>query len=183
MNRKILFIHGGGEGGYTEDRNLVSSLKNELDDSYTFHYPQIRSDEALPDFGWTKQILRAIHTLEGELLLIGHSLGASMLLKCIAEHPLDKPIAGIFLLATPFWSGNENWVQGLKLKDNFQEELPENVPLFFYHCIDDDEVPVDHLEHYHQKLPQAKIRKIPTGGHQMNQSMAVVAADIVALNR
>jgi hypothetical protein len=38
-------------------------------------------------------------------ILIGHSLGGSFLLKYVSEEKIGKTIAGIFLIATPYWGG------------------------------------------------------------------------------
>lgn len=112
---------------------------------------------------------------------MAHSLGASLLLKYLSETQVRKTIAGIFLIATPFWSGNEAWKQGLKLQANFGEKLPKNTPIFRYHCMDDEEIPVNHLNRYSQQLPQATIREIASGGHQLNEDLSAVADDILSI--
>ncbi len=33
MKKHVLFIHGGGEGAYAEDRKMVASLRDELGDA------------------------------------------------------------------------------------------------------------------------------------------------------
>jgi len=38
-------------------------------------------------------------------ILIGHSLGGSFLLKYVSEEKIAKTVAGIFLIATPYWGG------------------------------------------------------------------------------
>ena len=134
MNKHILFIQGGGEGGYEADKELV-----------------------------------------------GHSFGASMIVKYISENSVTKKIAGIFLLATPFWHGNEDWQTGLKLQENFADKLPDEVPIFFYHCQDDEQILFTHLDHYKQKLTQATFRELKKGGHQFNYDLALVAKDIKSL--
>jgi predicted alpha/beta hydrolase family esterase len=142
------------------------------------------TDETGPDFGprWLKQIGEEISSIKGDVILAGHSLGASMLLKYLSENKIKKNIAGIFLIATPFWSGNEDWVQSLKLQENFSDKLPKGVPTFFYRCKDDEVVPFDHLIFYKQHLPWAVFREISHGGHQFNNDLAPVADDIKALS-
>lgn len=181
MNKNVLFIQGGGDRGYEEDAKLVASLRMLLGATYDMHYPRMQSDEALPDFGWMQQIGNEITVIVGDVILVGHSLGASMQLKCLSEIQVRKKIAGIFLISTPFWSGDENWVHGLKLKEDFAEKLPKNVPIFLYHCRDDEEVPFEHLSFYRQKLPYATIREIESGGHQLNNNLSIIADDINSL--
>lgn len=177
----MLFIQGGGEEGYEADSKLAASLRTALGEGYEVHYPQMPTDEALPDFGWLKQIGREITAVKGNVILVGHSLGASMILKYLSENEVKKNVKGIFLIATPLWSGNEDWVQGLKLKDNFAETLPRDVPIFFYHCRDDEEVPFDHLKYYKQKITWGAFLEIADGGHQFNNDLSPVAKDIKTL--
>jgi predicted alpha/beta hydrolase family esterase len=181
MNKNVLFIQGGGgKEDYEVDAKLVTSLGEALGEAYTLHYPLL-SDESSPDFGRKKQIGKEISLIKGEIILVGHSLGASMLLKYLSESRVQKKIAGIFLIATPFWSGDEDWKQGLKLHEDFGDKIPKNVPIFLYHSQDDDEVPFDHLKIYAQNLPQATLRKITHGGHQLNNDLSLIAKDIKSL--
>ena len=159
---------------------LVGSLQECLGGAYTVHYPCLPNEPA-PDFGRSKQICKQLSLIDGEIILAGHFLGASMLLKYLSENEVKKNIARIFLIVTPFWSGNEKWKQGLKLQENFAEKLPGNIPIFLYHCRDDEEVPIEHLSLYRQKLPQATVREITSGGHQLNNDLTIVARDIKSL--
>ncbi len=180
MNKHLLFIHGGGEGGYEADAALVASLQAALGSEYTISYPEMESDESAPDFGWPGYIgIKISESIDG-VILAAHSLGASMLLKYLSENPTGKKIAGIFLMATPFWNGDEDWQAGLKLRENFADQLP-GTPIFFYHCRDDEEVPFSHLDDYKQKLPQATFCELGSGGHQFNNDLTVVADDIKSL--
>jgi len=156
-------------------------LKENLGEAYLVHYPHLPNDESLPDFGRMKQIGNEISSINGEIILAGHSLGASMLLKYLSESRVQKKITGIFLISTPFWSGDEDWKHGLKLQKDFADKLPESVPVFLYHCRDDEEVPFEHLARYSQNLPKATIREIASGGHQLNYDLSIVAKDIKSL--
>jgi len=181
MNKQVLFIQGGGgKEDYDADARLVASLQEALGNAYTIHYPFL-PEEPTPDFGRLKQIDKEISFIVGEVILVGHSLGASMLLKYLSENEVKKKIAGIFLIATPFWSGEEEWKQGLKLQEDFTDNLPDSVPVFLYHCRDDEEVPFKHLALYTQKLPHAMVREIPSGGHQLNNDLSLIAKEIKSL--
>lgn len=181
MKRHLLFIQGGGEGGYEADKDLVASLQKALGKAYNINYPEIRSDGSAPDFGWLRQIEMHISETKSDLLLAGHSFGASMILKYLSENLVTKNICGIFLIATPFWNGVEDWQTALKLQENFADKLPAGVPIFFYHCQDDEEVPFSNLNHYKQKITQAIFREIKNGGHQLNNDLTLVAKDILSL--
>ncbi len=179
--RPVLFIHGGGSADdYAADASLVASLQEALGESHAVQYPFL-PQEPEPDLGRKKQIGRALSLTGGKVILAGHSLGASMLLKYLSETRSRKQVAGLFLLAAPFWSGDEDWKQGFVLPEGFADKLPDKVPVFLYHCQDDEEVPVAHLEVYARHLPHATVRKLPRGGHQFNNDLSLVARDMQSL--
>lgn len=181
MGKQVLFIQGGGDDGYDTDALLVDSLKTVLGKDYLINYPKIKEDESAADFGWLKEIGENITEMKDNFILIGHSFGASMILKFLSENPIQKEISGIFLIATPFWKGNEEWKLGLKLIDNFSGKLPVGVPIYLYHCTDDEEVPISHFYQYKQKRMVATFYEIPTGGHQFNNDLSKIARDIQLL--
>lgn len=178
MSKHVIFFQGGaGQEDHDADAKLVASLKVALGSAWSVHYPLLPEGEA-PDFGRRKQIHREISESEDEVVLVGHSLGASMLLAYLSENKAGKKIAGIFLISTPFWSGDEEWVEAFKLQPDFAERLDRETPLFFYHCHDDEVVPFAQLAIYKQKLPWASFHEIPAGGHQLNNDLTMVADDI-----
>jgi uncharacterized protein len=181
MTKQILFIQGGGDDGYNADKALVTSLQETLGEAYAIRYPEMPSDESKPDFGWLQQIEREISAFTSDLIIVAHSLGASMILKYLSESTVKKKPSGVFLMATPFWSGDEDWKAGLKLQDNFAGQLPKDLPLFFYHARDDEEVPFSQFEQYRHKLPHAVFCELKQGGHQLNTGLTIVARDIKSL--
>ena len=183
MSKNVLFIHGAGDGGYEADAMLAASLRKELGAAYKVHFPKMSQDETESFFGsqWRKQIGKEISSIKGEVILVGHSLGASMLLKYLSENKIKKQIAAVFLAAPPFWNGDEDWVQPLKLRKGFQNDLPKAVPIFFYQCKDDEEVPSNQFNRYKRTVQGATFREIKSGGHQFNNDLSIVATDIKSL--
>lgn len=182
MVKNVIFFHGGSEEDYEADAKLAESLTSKLGPGYSVHYPLL-PDTGEPDLGRRQQISHEISAAEENVLLVGHSLGASMLLVCVSESQIRKNIAGIFLLATPFWNGNEDWVEAFKLKPDFSKEINKNTPLFFYHCRDDKEVPFDQMATYKKHIPWATFREIKVGGHQFNNDLTLVAEDIKSIGK
>jgi len=181
MSKQITFFHGGGsKEDYEADEKLVSSLKSALRPGYFVHYPFL-PDNGTPDLGRREQINQEISGGMDGVILVGHSLGASMLLACFSENKIKKEIGGIFLIATPFWTGDEEWVKPFKLQPDFAANMDSEIPLFFYHCLDDEEVPFAQLGIYRQELPWASFREIQTGGHQFDNDLTIVANDIKLL--
>lgn len=181
IKQQVLFIHGGGDRGYEADKKLVTSLQKALGTEYYIDYSEIHFDESMPDFGWSHQIEERIADCKSDVILGGHSFGASMILKCLSENSGHKKIKGIFLIAPPFWSGNEEWKQGIKLQKDFADKLPCQTPIFFYHCKDDEEVPFSQLNDYKKHISRATYQEIESGGHQLNNDLSLVAQDIKSL--
>jgi uncharacterized protein len=185
MTKHVLFIHGAGTGAYEEDKKLAASLTKSLGTGYEVHFPAMEDEENAPYKQWTQQIEKELAAMQGSVILVGHSVGASVIIKWISETDVRTPIAGVFLTATPFWGGN-GWryegYQELALSEGFADKLPKGLPTFLYHCRDDETVPFDHLALYAQVLPQATIRELDVGGHQLNNDLSEVARDIKTSN-
>ncbi len=119
--------------------------------------------------------------MDGEVILVGHCLGASVLLKYLSDGKVEKLVAGVFLVAPPYW-GVEDWeVDEYALQRDFASKLPEGLPIFFYHSRDDEWVPFAHLALYAEKLPRATIREFDGRGHQFGDDLSEVARDIEGL--
>jgi uncharacterized protein len=121
--------------------------------------------------------------MDGEVILAGHSLGASIVLKYLSEESLERPVAGVFLVATPYW-GAEDWkVDEYALQQDFASKLPEGLPIFFYHGRDDEVVPFEHLALYTERFPRATFREFDGSGHQFDDDLSEVARDIEGTSR
>jgi uncharacterized protein len=179
MKKYVLFIHGVGEGAYEEDRLLAASLQNALGSAYKVRYPRMLN-EASPEYAdWKPQIASELAALDGEVTLVGHSIGGSVLIKYLSEQPLDKPIAGLFLLAAPYWGADEFWKwDEVQLPEDVAAKLASIPRIFLYHSRDDETVPFAHLGLYAARLPHAIIRELDERGHQLGSDLADVAEDV-----
>jgi len=186
MNKQVLFIHGAGKGAYKEDEKLVASLRQLLGREYEVHYPAMQNEEDADYETWKCQIEKKLLELDGGVIVVGHSVGASILIKCLAEVETKK-ITGIFLIAAPFWGGDKGWkyegYEALALPEGHANQLPANARVFFYHSQDDEVVPFAHLALYAQEFPQATIRELNGRGHQLNNDLSEVAEDVKSLKR
>src|SRR5262245_37933498 len=117
---KVLFVHGAD--GYDEDQKLADSLQHELGAEYDVVYPRMPDDESSGYDEWKQQIVQTIADFDDSLILAGHSFGASILLKYLAEEQPPKPVSGLFLIATPFWR-DQDW-------DVSQYALPDELPAY-----------------------------------------------------
>jgi serine hydrolase len=178
MKGQLLFVHGAGEGAYDEDRKMVESLRDALGSGYETRYPRMPDEDSPTYAAWSDRIASELAELYGEVVLVGHSLGASILLKYVSEERTVIPVAGMFLVAPPYW-GVEDWeVDEYVLQENFGSKLPEDLPMFFYHSRDDEWVPFAHLALYAEQVPHARFREFDGRGHQFNDDLSEVAHDI-----
>ena len=182
MKKQVLFFQGAGEGAYEEDRLLATSLQNALGTVYQVHYPKIQNEGDIEYADWKAQIDRELAALGDDVTLVGHSVGASVLLKYLSEEPIRKSITGLFLLAAPYWGVDDFWKWD-------EARLPQDVParlarlprIFFYHSRDDEIVPFAHFGLYAEKIPQAIFREFDGRGHQFDNDLTEVAEDIKSL--
>jgi uncharacterized protein len=90
---------------------------------------------------WKERIAKELDALEGEVVLVGHSLGGSILLKYLSEEEVEKSVVGLFLVAMPYW-GVEDWEVGeFALREDFASKIPKDLTVFLYHSRDDEVVP------------------------------------------
>ena len=181
--RQVLFIQGGGEGTYDDwDIKLVDSLRQALGDGYDVRYPRM-PDESDPSYvRWKQAIESACAELEDGAILIGHSVGATILINAIAEDPPQIALSGIFLVAAPF-VGEGGWPSGdgLEPREKLGADLPEGVPIHLYHGSLDDTAPPAHLDLYAKAIPQAVSHLLDGRDHQLNDDLSEVASDIRSL--
>jgi predicted alpha/beta hydrolase family esterase len=180
MKKYVLFIHGAGEGAYEEDGLLVASLQNALGSAYNVRYPRMVNEESPAYADWKHQIASELAALDGEVTLVGHSVGGSVLLKYLSEEQVEKPIAGLFVIAAPCWGADKFWKwDQVRLPNDVATKLASIPRIFIYHSRDDEIVPFAHLALYAAKLPQATIREVDGRGHQLGNDLADVAEDIM----
>ncbi|MBV9733680.1 MAG: serine hydrolase family protein [Verrucomicrobia bacterium] len=184
MKQQILFIQGGGAGAHSADESLVGYLRSVLGPSYEVRYPIMPNEEDPEYERWRIAITKELTVLTGDVILIGHSLGGSFLLKYLSEEKVETTIAGVFLIAAPYWGGNGWRYEGYErvgLREDFVSKLPQGVPLYLYHSRDDEIVPFAHLSLYAEKLPAAAIRVVEGRGHQFANNLCEIVADLTSL--
>jgi uncharacterized protein len=181
VKKQVLFVHGGGEEAYEEDRRLAENLRDVLGAAYNVRCPRM-PDADSPEYGaWRDRISEELAALDGETFLVGHSLGASTLMKYVSEGAVEGRVAGLFLVAPPYW-GAEDWEVGeYELRPGFASKLPADLPVFIYHSRDDEVVPFAHLALYAERLPWATVREFDGRGHQFGDDLSEVARDIKGL--
>ena len=182
MGRRILFIHSAGpqDPGQGSD-SLIKYLHGSLDKNYSLMCPAM-PDPDNPDYNaWKRKLDAQLDLIDDEVILIGHSLGGSVLVKYFSEIPYQKPVAGLFLIASPFCA-DAGWdLEEYKLKNHFATNLSFIPKIFLYHSRDDEWVPFHHMSLYAAHLPQATVRKFDDYGHIFEHPFPELINDITSL--
>lgn len=179
MTYEVLFIQGGGEDAHDKwDNKIVESLERELGPDYAVHYPRM-PHEADPKYAaWKAALKRHFDRLDNGAILVGHSIGGTILIRTLADDPPTPTFAGIFLIAAPF-VGDGGWQsEDIEPLSDLGGRLSDQTPIYLYHGSKDETAPFGHVYLYAQTIPQAVVRRLSGRDHQLNNDMSEVAADI-----
>ena len=180
---QILFVQGGGgTNAHDEwDNKLVDSLRRELGDGHEVRYPRM-PDEDDPTYAkWAPAIGKEIAALNDGAVVVGHSIGGTMLIQALAEHPPKVRLGAIILVSAPFvgeggWPGEE-----FMLARDLGARLPRGVPVHLFQGLADETTPPAHANLYAHAIPQAEVNTLPGRDHQLNNDLGAVAKTIRAL--
>lgn len=179
MATHVLFIQGGGTGAYDEDAKLVEALRDELGAGYDVRYPRMPSESDAEYEPWSRSIAFELANIGDGAILVAHSLGASIAIKWLTGNTPVEGLAGVFLVAAPFWNDEPPWQwKDVELPADSAARLPRGLPLFLYHGSADPTVPAGHLGLYEKAFPQAHVHRLQGRDHQLNNKMTEVARDI-----
>jgi predicted alpha/beta hydrolase family esterase len=180
VKHQLLFVQGGGKGTHDEwDNKLVASLQQELGPEYEIHYPRMPGEEDPSYALWSAALEKSLETLQDNGILVGHSVGATILVKLLSEQTAARALGAIFLIAAPF-VGDGGWsADALQFPRDLGARLPKGIPIHFFHGLNDETA--SHVELYARAVPQARVHRLPDRDHQLNNDLREVAAEILSL--
>jgi predicted alpha/beta hydrolase family esterase len=177
--RQVLFVQGAGAGAHDEwDIRLVDDLRRELGDGYEVRYP-LMPDEQDPTYAaWSAALRREMAGLADGAVVVGHSVGGTILVATLAEQQPGPALAAIVLIAAPFvgpggWPGDE-----FELAGELGARLPQSGQVHVFHGLGDETAPPSHAELYARAIPQAHLHLVPGRDHQLNDDLSGVACVI-----
>ena len=182
MSRQVLFIQGGGENVHDAwDDKLVASLRRELGQHYEIHYPRMPNEDE-PDYPkWKAAIGREMAKLGDGAILIGHSIGGTMLIHALAEEPPKMRPGAVLLLSAPF-VGEGGWPSDdIAPKRDIGVRLAAGLPVHVFHGSEDEIAPPPHADLYGEAIKQAEIHRLPGRDHQLNNDLSEVAKTVKQL--
>ena len=174
--RQVLFVQGGGAGTHDEwDNVLVDSLRAGLGPGYDVRYPRM-PDEDDPSYPpWSAAIRREMADLDEGAVAVGHSVGGTILVRALTEHPPERGLAAIVLIAAPFvgrggWPGDD-----FEFSGDLGDRLPPGVPVHVFHGAEDETVPAAHADLYADAITRARVHVLPGRDHQLSGDLSEVA--------
>jgi predicted alpha/beta hydrolase family esterase len=183
MKKEIIFIHSAGpQGTHEGSDDLIHYLRESLGSGYKLYHPAMPDPENPRYQQWKMTLQSALPVGGNKIAIVGHSLGGSVIVKYLSEGLLQVPVAGLFLVSTPWW-GVRGWtVDEFQFERNFEAKLPPVDHTYIYHSRNDNWVPYSHAGIYHKKLPAAVLRSIDGDQHEFNLGLPELVNDIKALS-
>jgi pimeloyl-ACP methyl ester carboxylesterase len=111
-------------------------------------------------------------------VVVGHSVGGTILIHALAEQPPQRQLAAIVLIAAPFvgaggWPSDE-----FELPSDLGARLPQGARVHVFHGFQDETAPPSHAQLYARAIPQAQLHLLPGRDHQLNNDLSDVAKAI-----
>ena len=202
MKKQVLFIHGGETFDTYEDylkflreievdlewltwKRWKHTLQDKLGDDFQVILAQMPCALNAKYIEWAIMFEKYLEKMNGDLILVGHSLGGVFLTKYLSENKVDKSIKGLFLVAACFDDSDADY----SLAD-FNID-PDKIPLLektaehihFYHSTDDDVVRFTDFEKYKKLLPNATFTTFNDRGHFGVDTFPEIIDDIKNLDK
>lgn len=198
MKKQIVIIHGGDTfethekyldflNNFNIDIERYKSSKNDwkpwlresLGEDYEIILPIMPNKTNAVFAEWKIWLEKIISFLNDEIILIGHSLGASFLVKYLSENKFPKKIKGVFLVSGVFDTDTEGYSLASFTLPQKLDLQTENI--YLYHSKDDPIVPFSTLEKFKNALPQANTRAFEDRKHINQETFPELAEDIINL--
>lgn len=132
-----------------------------------------------PSFAaWKTALETEFAKLDDGAVLVGHSIGGTILVNALAQIQSKRKFRAIFLIAAPF-IGEGGWASDdINPLPDLGARLPRDAPVYIYHGLADETAPASHAELYARAIPQAKVHLLPDRDHQLNNDLSEIAATI-----
>ncbi len=181
--KQLLFVHcAGSQSPGKGSGPLLAYLQSELAKEYELHAPLMPNPENPSYAAWKEALRKEFALLRDGVVLVGHSLGGSVLLKMFAEQKISVKAAGLLLLAAPKWGADEDWQsEEYALPQSIAAISPVLPKVILYHSKDDPVVSFRHAELYLQDIPGAELRTFMDKGHYFQRPNASLPEDIRSL--
>lgn len=190
MKKQILMI-GGGDAWNTYDEYITrlkqwtydpyeirgagwkKLLEETLSEKYEVFLPQMPSKYNAKYVEWCIWMEKVLTYLHGDVIMVGHSLGANFLAKYLAKNIIPCNVAQVHLVAGCYGSGG-----GFELPDSLSGIQNQCAHIFIYHSTDDPIVPYGDALKYKSVLPQANLISFADRGHFLQDNFPEIVENI-----
>ncbi len=200
--KQVLVIHGGDffdtrEAFFTdlkkqsfdaeelapeERKRWKDNLAADLGSGYEVFRPRM----PLPMFAryeeWKVWFEKMIPHMRDGIVLVGHSLGGTFLVRYLGENTLSVKVRALFLIAPYFAArkgspeADSGWTIG-----SIDSLEPQTGDAFIYQSEDDTNVPVSHAKEYASRIPKARLVIFKDRGHFRTERFPELATCIKSL--
>ena len=182
MTPTVLLVHSAGPQGPGEGSEpFARRLREELRPGCNLIFPLMPGTEDEPHYEpWRDRLAAELGELEGEVIILGHSLGGSVALKYCAELGTGDNVVGLVTAAAPYW-GTSGWEAEWALPEGWPGEGPPLPATHLFHSRDDEEIPFAHLDLYARRLPGPGVHALDGCGHLYDRGdLSEIAAAITS---
>ncbi len=199
MAQQVLFVHGGSPFQGDRSRYLEqlrekrielawikqqpdwkADLYRQLGDAFEVYAPQFPNKQTAQYDEWATVFKKVLDLLDDDVILVGYSLGASLVVKYLAENETAKRVKKTILLAAPYDNhGMEHEpLCSFERTGSLERLAAQAGELVFYHSKDDFIVPFEHFEKYRSAFPRATFRKFSDRNHFLQPTLPELCRDI-----
>lgn len=178
MSYEILLIQGAGAVTRQEEQVIADALKARLGDDFTILLPTIQDADHPTYQAWEEALTTNLNSSSGSVILLGHSFGASVILKHFSKEPVPDKVIGIILFGVPYWKDQDWNISEYEIKDDFVANLSKLNNIYFYHSKDDEVIPDHQFKSYQKLIPQAHWRVLSGVDHSYHGAIPNMVTDI-----
>jgi predicted alpha/beta hydrolase family esterase len=186
MKRQVMVIHGGGTFKTREDflaflkrstltyeealdtgvkTDWKTTLQETLGESWEVFRPTMPCKQNASFDEWSARFEQYIPHMRDGIVLIGHSLGGSFLLRYLSEHAIPVSVAATLLVAPAIGDTPDEPLCSFTPPTDFTSFAAHAGDVHVFHSTDDVVVPVAHTQTLQGKLPAATMHYHEGFGH------------------
>lgn len=195
---QVVFIHGGDAfrnpedlyamlrsrkfDPYQEKRYWRDSVIEELGDSYECHTLRMPNPNWADYTAWKIWFEKMVPYLRDGVVLVGHSLGASFLLRYLSENKPPVSVEQLHLVSPVVmeFPDCEGFITDLSTWDGFKTDSKE---VHLWHSTDDTIVPISHSERLKELYPMAQLHRFTDRFHFIGESFPELLKEIKNTNK
>ena len=199
MKKQVILIHGGEtfdtyeeyfeylkaaefDPGRLEEKRWKDTFAEDLGDEFQVTAPEMPCKYNAKYSEWKIWLEKVTPFAEGDIILVGHSLGALFLAKYLAEEDFPKKILATYLIAAPFDTENADYSLGdFILPTTLEKFEKQGGKIFLYQSEDDPLVSLSDFEKYQAALPTAEAVTFKDRGHFSQKKLPELIESIRAL--